>query len=225
MDSKRQPAAIIWDMDGVIVDSAQVHFRAWRSIFHSRNVGFTYEDFRHTFGQRNDNIITTILGKKVAPELVATIAREKEERFRSLVEEELEPFPGAIELIQSLNRAKFPLALASSAPMQNIELILDKLGLKKCFPVIVSSEEVSKGKPDPEIFLTAAKRLNVEPGDCLVIEDAVAGVTAAKAAGMKCIAVTNTHTARSLIEADLIADSLREINIDAIKALWKEQKR
>lgn len=215
--------AVIWDMDGVIADTAQLHFRAWRTAFGAKNVGFTYEDFRHTFGQRNDTIIKTILGSKVALELIDSIAREKEKQFRYLVKEDLEALPGAVELIKSVHKTGFLMALASSAPLKNIELVLAKLKLKKYFPVITSAEDVTKGKPDPQVFLITAKRLNVAPERCLVIEDSVAGVSAAKRAGIKCIAVTNTNTTVSLKEADLIVNSLKEISIDTIKSLWTNQ--
>ncbi len=212
--------AVIWDMDGVIVDSAQLHFRSWRTAFRAYQSGYTYEDFRHTFGQKNDVAIRSILGDQVGPELIDSITREKEVCFRSLVKSgELEVFPGTMDLIRGLHRAGFKLAVASSAPAENIGIILRRLRLKHYFPVVVSSEDVTEGKPAPQVFLLAAERLGTPPGQCLVIEDAVAGVEAAKRAGMKCIAVTNTNTAASLKAADVVVDSLNEVSVQTVKSL------
>lgn len=212
--------AVIWDMDGVIVDSAQLHFRSWRAAFRAYQSGYTYEDFRHTFGQKNEVAIKSILGARVGPETIDSISREKEDCFRSLVKSgELEVFPGTVDLIRGLHRAGFKLAVASSAPAENIGIILRRLRLKQYFPVVVSGENVTEGKPAPRGFLMAAKGLGVAPAQCLVIEDAVAGVEAAIKAGMKCIAVTNTNTAASLKAADLVVDSLKDISIQAVKSL------
>ncbi|MDP2718738.1 MAG: HAD family phosphatase [Dehalococcoidia bacterium] len=216
MNFNDQKVAVIWDMDGVIADTAQLHFRAWRSVFLGHNVGFIYQDFRHSFGQRNDTIIKNILGPKVNSDLINSIAGEKEKRFLDFIEEDLQALPGAVGLIKALHRSGCPLALGSSAPLANIEFILKKLKLKKYFPVITSNEDVLQGKPDPQVFLLAATRLNVEPSGCLVIEDAVAGVEAARNAGMKCIAVTNTHGPEHLKEADLVVDSLASVTAETI---------
>lgn len=213
--------AVIWDMDGVIADTAQFHFRAWRSVFRSHKIGFIYEDFRHSFGQRNDTIIKTVLGPKTGPELIDALSRGKEERFRSLVSEELEAFPGVRELLRSLKKANYEIALASSAPLQNIELVLARLKLQRYFPVVVSAEDVKRGKPDPEIFLAAAGKLGVKPEQSAVIEDSLAGVAGARKAGMKCIAVTTTNTPKALEEADLIVASLKEVSVETIKSLWQ----
>lgn len=212
--------AVIWDMDGVIVDSAQLHFRSWRAAFRAYQSGYTYEDFRHTFGQKNDVAIRSILGDRVGPELIDSITRKKEDCFRSLVKSgELEVFPGTSDLIRGLHQAGFKLAVASSAPAENIGIILRRLRLKHYFPVVVSAEDVTEGKPAPRVFLLAAERLGVAPEQCLVIEDAVAGVEASKRAGMKCIAVTNTNTAASLKAADLVVDSLKEVSVQRIQSL------
>ena len=156
--SRSKTKAVIWDMDGVIVDSGPYHFKAWQHVFQKEGVDFTEPDFRRNFGRRNDAIIRTTLG-------------------------------------------------------ENIQLILRGLVIEGLFQVIVSGREVSEGKPSPQGFLLAAERLNVEPGNCIVIEDAIAGVAAAKRAGMHCIAVTNTHPGESLAEADLIVDTLEEVTV------------
>jgi HAD superfamily hydrolase (TIGR01509 family) len=125
--------------------------------------------------------------------------------------------PGAIELIKSLEEHGFSIALASSAPIENIQLVLKGLGISNCFQAVVWGREVKEGKPSPQGFLLAAKKLRVAPGSCIVIEDAIAGVTAAKRAGMHCLAVTNTHPRMSLMEADLVVDTLEAVTVDDLE--------
>jgi len=215
--------AIIWDMDGVIADTAPYHFEAWQQVFKKRGVDFTGDDFRRNFGQRNDTIIRNVLGGGLSPSEIDTIAGEKEENFRQRVRQNIKPLPGAVKLIKSLKEHGFSLALASSAPMENIRLIMRGLGINNCFHTIVSGGEVKEGKPNPQGFLLAAEKLEVAPGNCIVIEDAVAGVAAAKRAGMRCLAVTNTHPRLSLTEADLVVDTLEEITVDNLERLLSLQ--
>ncbi|MFQ5827471.1 MAG: HAD family hydrolase [Dehalococcoidia bacterium] len=204
--------AVIWDMDGVIADTAPLHFEAWREAFQRRGQPFGREDFDRTFGLRNDTIIRTVLGDDVEAAETEAIAREKEEGFRRRLGRGVHPLPGVRDLLAALARHGFGQALASSAPRLNIEAILRTLGMADAFQAIVAEEDVARGKPDPEVFLSAAKKLGLDSARCIVIEDAVAGVRAAGAAGMKSVAVTNTHPRESLAEADLVVDSLVEVN-------------
>lgn len=210
--------AVIWDMDGVIADSGPYHLAAWQEILGKRGVKFTAGDFKHSFGLRNDNIIRNTLGK-ISQAEVDTIAREKEATFRRLAGRKIKPLPGALELLRTLKKEGFRMAIASSTSSENIELVTDTLGTADCFQAVVTGHDVTEGKPNPQVFLLAARRLGVEPTNCLVIEDAVVGVTAAKRAGMYCLAVTNTHPRQKLKEADLIVDSLEKVTIDDIKRL------
>ena len=209
--------AVIWDMDGVIVDSAPYHFKAWQETFQQRGVKFTEEDFKRNFGQRNDTIIRKTLGEGVSPSEVDIIASEKEKSYRRKVAQNIKALPGAIELMKLLTESGVKMAIASSSPMENIRLIIKGLGIEGCFQAIVWGREVAEGKPSPQVFLLAAEKLGLDPHNCLVVEDAVAGVAAAKRAGMKCLAVTNTHPATSLKEADLIVDTLVGIGADNLK--------
>ncbi len=211
--------AVIWDMDGVIADTAPYHFSAWQETFGKRGVKFTEEDFKHSFGLRNDAIISHILGEPTSQGEIEAIAREKEETFRRIIGQRIRPLPGVIALIKSLKQNGFKMAIASSTPMENIQLITGGLGIEDCFQAIVSSQDVTEGKPSPQGFLLATQRLGVEPKNCLVIEDAVAGVTAAKRAGMTCLAITNTHPRQSLKKADLIVNTLEKVSINDIEGL------
>ena len=212
--------AVIWDMDGVIADTARYHLQAWQQTFRKRGVNFTEDDFKHRFGQRNDTIIRDAIGESISPDEVDTIAGEKEADYRRRVAQNLKPLPGVIALINSLTADGVKMAIASSAPPENIQLVTRGLGIDNRFQAIVWGREVTEGKPSPQAFLLAASKLGIEPRNCLVIEDAIAGVTAAKQAGMKCLAVTNTHPRTSLKEADLIVDTLEKVSTDGLVALF-----
>jgi len=211
--------AVIWDMDGVLADTAPYHFRAWQEIFGKRGVKFTREDFKHGFGIRNDAIIRRTLGEEIAQEKIEAIAREKEATFRRMIGQNIKPLPGALKLLKALNESGVKMALASSTPIENIRLITGNLGIANCFQAIVTGHEVTEGKPSPQVFLLAAQRLGVEPRNCIVIEDAVAGVAAAKRAGMYCVAIATTHSRQSLKQADLIVDTLEAVSINDLEGL------
>jgi len=217
--SRSRNKAVIWDMDGVIADTASYHLKAWQYVFQKRGVNFTEDNFRRHFGQRNDTIIRTTLGEDIPQSEIDVIASEKEENYRRRVRQNIKPLPGAVELIKSLEEHGFGVALASSAPPENIQLIMRGLSIEDCFQAIVAGREVKEGKPSPQGFLLAAQKLGVEPKNCIVIEDAVAGVTAAKRAGMHCIAVTNTHPGERLTEADLVVSTLEVVGVDDLEKL------
>ena len=210
--------AVIWDMDGVIIDSAEEHRKAWQRLAREDGVTFTDAEFWATFGKRNDDIITLIWGEKAAGRLQA-LADRKEEYFRELIRKTAAPLPGSIELLRGLHEAGIAQALASSAPVENIELISDVLGLGQYLTALVSGETVPRGKPAPDIFLKAAGELGMEPHYCVVIEDAVAGVQAAHAAGMRCIAVAGGRDLPGLHQAELMVNSLTEVDVEKVLRL------
>lgn len=217
--SKGTLEAVIWDMDGVIVDTAAYHFKAWQTVFAPRGATFTEQDFRHHFGQRSDTIIRDTISGISAAE-VEVIVAEKEETFLREATGKIKPLPGAIELIKRLREHGVKMAIASSAPAENIELVTGSLGIKEYFQAIVWGREVAEGKPSPLVFLLAAERLGVEPADCLVVEDAVAGVVAAKRAGMKCLAVASNHSREKLSAANLVVDSLETVKMSDLAGLF-----
>jgi HAD superfamily hydrolase (TIGR01509 family) len=216
--------AVLWDMDGVICDSASCHYLAWNRMMARKGILVTEEVFRGGFGQRTDAFISSLVGGEVSPAEIQNIALEKERYFRRIVRGCLEPLPGVVPLLNSLREVGYRMALASSAPQANISLTLNELDITGYFETVVSGDDVTDGKPSPQIFLLAAQRLGVTPARCLVIEDAVVGVTAARRAGMFCLAVTNTHPAERLVAADLVVSSLAEVNTDVIKNIFKKSK-
>ncbi len=210
--------AVIWDLDGVIIDSAEEHRQAWQRLAQEEGLPFSDADFWATFGKRDDDIITILWGQQ-SPERVRELADRKEAYFRDLIRKTAAPLPGAVELLRGLHAAGFLQALASSAPVANIQLISEVLGLRQYLTVLVSGETVARGKPAPDIFLKAAEELGVSPGRCVVIEDAVAGVQAAHAAGMRCIAVAGDRDLPGLREAELMVKSLVEVDVERVRSL------
>jgi beta-phosphoglucomutase family hydrolase len=216
---RRSKKTVLWDMDGVISDSYSFHFAAWQETFAKRGVKLTKEDFTDLFGTRNDFIVRSIMGSEFPERDVKIMVQEKEETFRRKATGSLKPFHGAVRLLKALKKGNFRLGLVSSAPKENIDLVLSELNLAGIFDCIVFGQEVPESKPNPQIYLLAAKKLEVTPNDCMVIEDSPPGVKAAKTAGMKCLAITNTHPRQKLEEADRVVDSLE--NVDLIMLLMK----
>jgi beta-phosphoglucomutase len=218
--SKNQLEAIIWDMDGVIADTIEYHFQAWKEELAKKGIDYTKEHFIRFFGQRNDTIIKDALGNDTSLEEIIAINNAKQANFRRRIGNNIRPLPGAVELIKSLHAQGIRQAIASSAPPENIELITKTLGIRPCFQAVAFGKEVEESKPSPQIYLKAAEKLSVKPGNCVVFEDAIAGVEGAKSAGMKCVAVTNSHPGSRLKKADLIAETLENISLDDLKALF-----
>jgi beta-phosphoglucomutase family hydrolase len=213
--------AVIWDMDGVLADTAPYHLRAWQETFSKRGISFTEADFMRGFGVRNDAIIRNILGEQITEAEIEAIAQEKEATFRRIIGQDIKPLPGALELLRQLHDRGIKMAIASSTVIENIRLIVGSLGIENYFEAIITGHDVSQGKPSPQVFLVAAQRLSVNPANSIVIEDAVAGVKAAKSAGMPCVAVTGSHPREKLKEADLVVDSLEEVTVNDLEKLLK----
>lgn len=210
--------AVIWDLDGVIIDSADEHRRAWQRLAREEGITFTDADFWATFGKRNDDIIP-LYWKDLSKDQLQALANQKELYFRKFVREAAAPLPGSMELMRGLHEAGFPQALASSTPIENIQLIKELLHLDHYLSALVSGESVAHGKPAPDIFLQAASELHMPPPVCLVIEDAVAGVQAALAAGMRCIAVAGNRDLSGLRAADLVVRDLTELDVERVRSI------
>ncbi len=210
--------AVIWDLDGVVIDSEEDHKKAWQRLAHETGKEFSDEQFAATFGWRNDAIVPTVWGT-VSNEELQELADHKEAYYRDYVRQTVTFLPGAQDLMSALHEASYPQAIGSSAPTANIELVKEVLGLERYINAFVSGETVPHGKPAPDIFLKAAKELGMEPKQCLVIEDAVAGVAAARAGGMYSIAVAYGRTLPGLQIATLVVKDLTEVTVERIQHL------
>ena len=213
-----QPA-VIFDMDGVLVDSFAAHLGAWKSMALAEGLTFETERFAELFGRASREMISHLWGQKRFTDAQIVALDEKREAFyRNSIIINFPAMPGAQELITSLSRDGFSLALGSSGPPENAELVLGKLGIRHLFGAVVTGKDVSKGKPDPEVFLNAAARLGVQPEHCAVIEDAPAGIAAANAGGMFSIGLASLDsTAQSLSNACIVVDSLRKLSPKIIR--------
>jgi HAD superfamily hydrolase (TIGR01509 family) len=210
--------SVLWDLDGTLVDSEQYHWLAWRDTMAVEGVSLTHEEFLKTFGLRNDAIIPQWIPDATA-ERIDQIAGVKEQFYRRLVREGgLEPLPGARRWTERLAHDGWRQAIASSAPRENVDVVLAVIGLASCFQAIVSAEDVTLGKPHPQVFLAAAERLGSAPAQSIVVEDAPAGIEAARRAGMPSIGVRRQG---SPLPADLAVSSLADLPPDAFQRLLK----
>jgi beta-phosphoglucomutase len=216
-------AAVIWDMDGTLVDTAELHFEAWAKLAAEIGRPFSRADFAATFGRRNPEIIHFLFHDELTDAEVADLGERKELYYRAEAAKGVDFLPGVQALLEGFAEQGVGQAIGSSAPRGNLELILDLTGSRRFFRDVVAMEDTRKGKPDPEVFLIAAAKLRTAPGRCIVFEDAVAGVQAAKAGGMKCVAVrfVGHHSEESLrgAGADLVVPTLEKLSAAEALAL------
>jgi beta-phosphoglucomutase len=214
-------AAVIFDMDGVLVDTYHAHYRSWLSMAEPEGLTFSEAQFAPTFGRTSREIIGTFWGAgRFSAEEIAALDDKKEAAFRAIIAQDFPAMPGARELLRRLRQAGFVLAVGSSAPPANVDVVLEKLGVRSLFGAIVTGSDVTRGKPDPQVFLLAAQRLGIPPARCAVVEDAPPGIAAAKAAGMAAVGLTSTgRTRESLAQADLIVGTLAELSPERFRSL------
>jgi HAD superfamily hydrolase (TIGR01509 family) len=211
--------AVLWDMDGTLINSEELHWIAWRSTMANEGVTITREQFLSTFGQRNDSIIPCWLGSAATAERIERIGQAKEDTYRQLLRRvgiALEP--GVATWLERLHKNGWQQAIASAAPRANIDAILEVLSVKHIFQCIASAEDVHRGKPDPEVYLVAASRVGVPAERCVVVEDASAGIEGARRACMRSIGVS--HQGKDL-HADVVVESLEQLEPDAFERLLK----
>jgi beta-phosphoglucomutase len=198
--------AVLWDMDGTLINSEELHWLAWRETMTKEGLVITRDQFLSTFGQRNDSIIPAWLGSAATAERIERIGETKENLYRDLVRQVGIAFePGVATWLHRLQQHGWQQAIASAAPRANIDAILESLSEKHIFQAIVSAEDVHRGKPDPEVYLLAATRVGVPADRCIVVEDAVAGIEGARRAGMRSVGVS--HNGKDL-HADVSVESL-----------------
>jgi beta-phosphoglucomutase family hydrolase len=216
--------AVIFDMDGVIVDSEPAHLRVCLRLFKDMNIDISEEEYKKFIGVSNTSMWTTLkndykLGQTVE-ELAKRQATANIEDFKCGNEK---PIPGIVDLLSYLKIEKIKIGLASSSPMEAIEMILERFGIRHYFDAVVSGEGLKRGKPAPDIFLKTAELLRVPSECCVVIEDSNHGVTAARSAGMRCIGFQNINSGKQdLSHSDIIVDSIEKLNITILKELFRE---
>jgi len=211
--------AVLWDMDGTLIDSEEFHWISWRNALADEGITITHQQFLASFGQRNDSILPQWLGTAATPELIEKIAKAKEELYRHLIiRDGISPLPGVADWVDRLHKQGWLQAVASAAPRANIDAVLEALSATHIFQAIASAEDVHRGKPDPEVYLVAASRVGVPPERCVVVEDAAAGIEGARHAGMRSIGVSRDG---HRLAADVVVQSLDLLDSDAFEVLLR----
>ena len=193
-DNVKTIKAAIFDLDGTMVDNMMTHHEAWQKKLLECGLTLTIEEVKESVHGINEEILERLFGSKYTPEERKQLSREKEETYRNHFASKLTLVPGLIYFIKTLEEQNIDLAIASAAPTENVDFVVDGLNIRHHFSYILHSEHVSKGKPDPEIYIKAAKLLKQKTEDCIVFEDSPTGAKAASAAGCPIVIVTTTHT-------------------------------
>ena len=211
---------VIFDWDGIIVDSRAQHEASWRRLADEERQPLPAGHFLRGFGMKNEYIIPQLLKWTEDPADVRRLSLRKETLYREIVQETgLKALPGVESLLRTLRDASIPCAVGSSTPRVNIDFVLERLGFRNAFDAVIAAEDVTRGKPDPEVFVKAAQALGQPAGRCVVFEDTLVGIEAARAGGMKVVAVTTTNPPERLVGADLIVERLSEVSVDLL-ARW-----
>ena len=212
--------AIIFDMDGVLVDSNPYHKKALVQFCQSHGYDLTEEELRDKiYGRTNKDWITNLFNGKVTGEELEKYAEEKEALFRHIYKGFVKPVEGLIGFLEHLTANNISRAIATSAPRSNVDFVLQETHIGKFFTTILDDSFVENGKPDPEIYLKTAAAINYKPENCVVIEDSLSGVLAARNSGAKVIGITTTHTPDELNQTDLVIDSFTKLNIETVESL------
>jgi beta-phosphoglucomutase len=213
--------AVIFDMDGVICHTNPYHSIAFKQFFAKRNLNPTEEEFKlHMYGKNNGYILSYFLGREIQGEELIELEFEKESLFREIYKAEVQPISGYLDFLNDLNQLGLSIGVATSAPRANLDLILGTLAIKETMGSMLASEDVSKHKPDPEVYLKTAANLNIDPAHCLVFEDSFSGASAGLNAGMKVVGVLSTHKKEELPVCDLYIDDYSELDIVQVQQLF-----
>jgi HAD superfamily hydrolase (TIGR01509 family) len=209
--------AVIFDMDGVICHTNPFHSQAFKIFFEKRNLFPTEEDFmRHMYGKNNGYILSHFLGRKIDGQELLELEDEKESLFREIYQHHVDPIAGFMEFFHALKEHGLKTGVATSAPFANLELIGGKLDLFPYLESALASEQVSKHKPDPEVYLKTAANLSLLSGQCIVFEDSFSGVSAAKNAGMKVVGVLSSHRVDELPICDLYIENYLNLDVQEV---------
>lgn len=221
MSESRPLPGIIFDIDGVLLDSNPAHLESWKVMAGEEGFDFSDSLFQQTFGQTTVAILTHHWNRRLSEEEIVRMARRKEEIYREMAARKLPAMPGAAEFVRSLHAAGFPISVGSSGPGYNVDFVLDRLGVVPFLNGIVSGTDVTRGKPAPDIFLGCAEKMGVDPRNCVAIDDSKSGVQAARAAGMKIIGFFSAgHKDDEYDDVDLLIRSFDELSPEILLGLF-----
>ena len=214
--------AVLFDLDGTLIDNNEVHLKAWKKYLKDEGREISDDDYKANIsGRTNHDAVEHIYDKKMSKEEAEKYYLRKEEIYRQMFEPEIKPINGLEKFLRELENNGIDMAIATSGIQVNIDFMFRHIPIGQFFKKVINSDDITKGKPDPEIFLNTAKALGVAPENCIVFEDSTAGVESGKAAGMKVVALTTTHTKKELHKADLVIDDYTEVNYDKILSIMK----
>jgi HAD superfamily hydrolase (TIGR01509 family) len=217
--------AVIFDMDGVIVDSNPYHKKAWKAFCCRHNISINdYELETKIYGRTGDDALPVLFDRPLDKELIAEFCSEINKNYRDLFAPFIKPLPGLLQFLDNLMAAGIKTAIATSAPPVNVEFVLQETGIEKYFNVIIDDTMITRGKPDPEIYFKTAEKLKKPASDCVVFEDSLAGITAAKYAGMKVTGVTTTHDADTLSGTDFIINDFFDITVNDLVRISEKRE-
>ncbi len=208
--------AAIFDMDGVIVDNGKYHLKAWEEFCNRHNISFTEERFNEFFGRTNEQVLTDMFHHDLSKQEIKKLGNEKEEIYREIYKPHLKPVEGLISFLEELQQNNIPTGVATSAPEENVDFVLDGLDIRGFIQIIVNDSMVTRGKPHPEIYLKTAELLKTDPQNCVVFEDSLSGTKAAFDAGTKVVAITTTVPAEKHKHAHLTVSNFNEISVKAL---------
>jgi beta-phosphoglucomutase family hydrolase len=218
---------LLFDMDGVLVNNLDVHREAFAEFFRRYGVERTFDELNRHFGRGNDDIMGDLMPREIVERVgIRELGNQKEAIYREIYAPKITPQPGLLGFLAESERSGLRCAVGSSGFLANVDFVLDKCDIRRYFSAIVAGDQVTKCKPDPEIYLTAASKLGLEPKECIVFEDAEAGIEAGKRAGMVVVALATTFTREFLetTEADLIIDDFRDISVERLHELLDSLK-
>jgi HAD superfamily hydrolase (TIGR01509 family) len=210
--------AILWDMDGVLADTSQLHFETWERVLTEQGIPFDRQKFHQIYGLKNRDLRPYIADRPLDPQYLDWIADQKELAFRQALPGLL-PYPGVLDWLHRFKSMGWKQAVASSAPPENVEVLVDVLGIRDYFDALVTPGDLP-GKPDPAVFLKASLQLEIPATHCIVIEDSIPGIQAARSAGMRCIAVTTTNPPEALSQADIVVETMDQLSIQQVESLF-----
>ncbi|MDB5250623.1 MAG: haloacid dehalogenase [Segetibacter sp.] len=212
--------AVLFDLDGTLLDNNEVHLKAWKQYLKENGKEISDDDFKENIsGRTNKDAIEHVYDKKMSEEEASEFYLQKEKIYREMYKADIAPIAGLPEFLKELEEHNITMAIATSGITVNIDFMFEHVPIKQYFKKIISSKDIRKGKPDPEIFLKTAEAVNTPPANCIVFEDSTSGVQAGKAAGMKVVALTTTHSPEELKEADLVIKDYTELNFERLRSI------
>jgi beta-phosphoglucomutase len=214
--------AIIFDMDGVIVDNHHFHLKSWLHFFEKHGVSMNEAEYKQQVnGRTMGEILPKIMKREMSKDEIRKLGGQKEATYREMYQPHIKPTGGVPQFLEELEKRRVPFAVATSAPPENVKFTLENTGLRERFSTIIDDTMVSKGKPDPEVYLTAAKTLDMPPERCIVFEDAILGIQSGKNAGMKVVGVATTHSREELEaeDTDYVMDDFSGLTLEKLIAL------